>query len=180
MVIGSPGAAAFCAVLSMTCLVVGPASAASPGDAHVEIRVTDHRDGIADFSEFWVAVAEVALHRAGHARHESWVGVLRDAPPVDIRPLKDGRWATVGEALVPGGRYNAMRIVVAAVRGKLLSGADAPVSSFRTSLAMEINLQSGTDMPILIDLSVEDHTDHDPAVYAPMLRRVVVGGDKGS
>jgi hypothetical protein len=172
--------AAFGAVLSVTCLVGAPAPAASSDEAHVQIRVTDHRDGIADFSEFWVKVGEVALHRAGYSRHEGWVSVLHDAPAVDIRPLKDGRWATVGEASLPSGRYNAMLIVMAAVRGTLQSGVSAPLSSLRTSMAIEITLEPGSDIPILIDLSVDDQTDHDPAVYVPKLRRVIIGNGKES
>ncbi len=179
MVIESSGAAVFRTILSMTCLVGVSDSAAPRDEARVEVRVTDHRDGIADFSEFWVAVAEVALHRAGHSRHEGWVVVLSDASAVDIRPLKDGRWATIGDGLVPAGRYDAMRLVVAAVRGTLLSGGDAPLSSLRTSLAMEIALEPRTDIPILVDLSVDDRTDHDPAAYVPKLRRIVVGNGKG-
>lgn len=69
-------------LLVSTAFVTGATPAGTSGPhGRVVVRVTDHREGIADFAALEMAVAEVALHARGYPRGHGWTAVVGPAPP---------------------------------------------------------------------------------------------------
>lgn len=132
----------------------------------VEVRVTDHRAGIADFTALWIELAEVTLHRGDRPRGQGWVPVMQDAPAVDIVPLKQGRSTLLGQMPVEAARYDAVRVRFGDARGELQQGTAAHVVPMHATVAVDIVVEPGTIEVILIDMYVEDQNDHQPGRYA--------------
>jgi hypothetical protein len=141
----------------------------------IEVRVTDHRAGIGDFSTLRVELAEVSLHRRGEPRGKGWVELFRSAPAVDIVPLKDGRWAAVGSGQVETGRYDAVRVRFGEVRGELRRGGFGQMAPMESTVAVDLALELASRCFVLIDLYVEDQSDHQPGLYAVKVRDIRVG-----
>lgn len=141
----------------------------------VELRVTDHRAGIADFDAVHLSLTEILLHPSGRPRAEGWVSVLKGAPAIDIVPLKDGRWTTVGIVRVPAHRYDAIRVKATVIRAHRKAGKPVPIESLSTTVALGFSIDRLGRVPILLDFYLEDQTDHDPPRYELKLRRAAVG-----
>ncbi len=142
----------------------------------VEVRVTDHRAGIGDFTAFWIELANVSLHPRGYPRRQGWVEVLRHVPPVDIVPLKDGRGKTVGGGPVEARRYDAVRVRLGTAQGILHSGRRAEVVPIGSTVAVDLAVELETTHVILIDLYVEDRSEHYSGRYAVKIRAIQVQG----
>jgi len=140
----------------------------------VAVRVTDHQAGIGDFTTLHVTFTEISLHRKGSLRWTGWVEVLRNSPAVDIVPLKEGRWATVGEAPVKTGRYDAMRLQFGDVQGALRSGGAVTIIPIGTMIAVGLDVEPDGRQAVLIDLYVEDQTEHQPGLYAVKIQEATV------
>jgi hypothetical protein len=140
----------------------------------VAVRVTDHRAGIGDFTTLHVQFAEISLHRKGSLRWTGWIELLRNSPAVDIVPLKDGRWAPVGEAQVESGRYEAMRVRFGEVQGTLRGGGLLTMAPMGTTIAVDLDVQADGRQAVLIDLYVEDQTEHQPGLYAVKVQDISV------
>ena len=138
----------------------------------VAVRVTDHRAGIDDFTTLHVTFMEISLHRQGSLRWTGWVEVLRNSPAVDIVPLKEGRWAAVGEARVETGRYDAMRVQFGNAQGALRLGGAVTMVPIGTTVAVGLDVEPGGRQAVLIDLYVEDQTDHQPGLYAVKIQEI--------
>lgn len=146
----------------------------APGETtgRVEVRLTDHRAGIRDFTALRVELAEVSLHPRGQPRRRGWVAVIRHAPAVDIVPLKDGRWATVGQGPVAAARYDAVRVRFGAIRGLLRNGGIAEVLPLGSAVAVDLTVEPGSTRAVLIDLYVEDQSDHPSGRYVLKVQAV--------
>lgn len=163
-------------VLAIGVLLAQPGcSAAEDRKGRVTVRVTDHRAGIGDFTTLEVQFAEISLHRGRASRWTGWVELLRDCPAVDIVPLKEGRWARVGANEVPGGRYDAMRVRFGAIQGRLRRGGPPTMAPIETTIAIDLEVRPDSGRAVLIDLYVEDQTDHQPGLYAVKVHDVTVG-----
>lgn len=165
-------------VLLVPALVLAVASqpaAASEEAGRVEVRITDHRAGIGDFRELRVQLAKVWLHRRGQPRGTGWVELIQSATAVDITPLKDGRWATIGEGHVEAVSYDAVRVRFGGIQGELRRGGLAKVIPIGSTVAVDLTLEAGSRQILLIDLYVEDQTDHQPGLYTVKIRDVQVG-----
>lgn len=156
--------------------LAGQAHRAGGATGWVEVRMTDHRAGISDFAAFWVELADVSLHRRGEPRGEGWVEVLRHGPAIDIVPLAGGRWATVGEALVEAGPYDAVRVRFGQIRGRLRAGRPSEVVAISAAVALGFAVTPGSRGVLLIDLYVEDQSDHEPGRYAVKVQGIRVSG----
>lgn len=141
----------------------------------VAVHVTDHRAGIGDFTTLHVQFAEISLHRRGSLRWTGWVELLRNSPAVDIVPLKDGRWATVGEARVEADRYDAVRAQFGDIQGTLRHGKRLNVSPIGSTIAVDLDVQPDSRRAVLIDLYVEDQTEHQPGLYAVKIQEITIG-----
>ncbi|MFY9314665.1 MAG: DUF4382 domain-containing protein [Burkholderiales bacterium] len=166
--------------LLLCALLIGPLAvfeAAAGG--RIEVRVTDHRAGIENFRSLTISVSEVWLHRSGRARRDGWTAALKDSRPVDIVPLKDGKWEKVGIGALPAGKYDAIR-VDAIVREARHKGTNAvAMDPMSTVIAFhdEVEIKKDVLLPVLLDFHVEDQTDHAPPRYVLKLRHVAIGQD---
>ena len=158
--------------LSLFLLLTSAPGVAQPGSGQVEVRVTDHRAGIADFTTLHVELAEVSLHRRGQPRGAGWVLALQGAPPTDVVPLKQGRWVALGTEHVPTGRYDAVRVRFGAIRGELTRGGVGNMVPDASIVAIDLDVTPGGQYALLIDLYVEDQSDHRPGLYAVKIQEV--------
>lgn len=150
-------------------------AAASGKAGWVEVWITDHRAGIGDFQTLSVEIAEVSLHRRGQPRGTGWVQLFRTNPVVDIVPLKDGRSAMVAGGLVETVSYDAVRVRFGLISGKLQRGGSVNVVPIGSTIAVDLAVESGKTRFLLIDLYVEDRSEHQPAQYAIKVQDVRVG-----
>lgn len=163
------------AIMSASLLLLSTQPALTqPPSGQVEIRVTDHRAGIDDFRTLRVQLAEVSLHRRGEPRGKGWVELFRSAPAVDIVPLKDGRSAIVAVARLETGRYDAVRVRFGEVRGELRRGGFGQMAPIESTVAVDLAVESASRRFVLIDLYVEDQSDHRPGLYALKIQKVQV------
>ena len=160
------------AVSSLLFLLGSPLPAASADAGWVELRVTDHRAGIDDFTALWVQLATVSLHLRGESRSEGWLMVVDETAPVDIVPLKHGRWSLVGRKLVAASRYDAVKVQFGEIRGELRHGGSTALAPVNSTVRTDVIIEEGTTRIILIDLYVDDQSDHDPGRYELKIRRV--------
>lgn len=166
--------AIFCVAVLLALTLATPPQAGTPV-SEVEIRITDHAPGIADFSELKVGLKSLSLHARGQPRNAGWHELVRELQPVDIVPLKNGRYEARGTARLPAGRYDAVRIRFASLQGALRSG-EAPVLSARdTTVAANVELRASSRTPLVIDLYAENQTDHEPLRYVVKVKDVRVG-----
>jgi len=161
-------------VLSLLLALAGGRDEAWATVGRVEVHVTDHRPGKADFSALEVALGEVTLHPAAQPRGGGWVALVHDTPAVDIVPLVDGRSAWVGEADVEATRYDAVRVRFGTIQARLRGSGRAVVVPRGSALAVDLSVAAGAVSRILIDLYVEDQRDHHPDQYALAVRAVRV------
>lgn len=157
------------------CLLLLGAPDSVPAEAgRVEVRVADHRAGIADFSALWVELVEVSVHRAGQPRGAGWVEVVHRGLPVDIVPLKDGRSAPVGSAMVKAVRYDAVRVRFGQIQGTLRNRGRAGVVPLGSTVLIDLDVEPGASRVVVVDLYVEDQSDHEPGRYALKVRDATV------
>ncbi len=161
-------------ILSMSLSLVSRPALTWGDTGRVEVRITDHRAGIEDFTTLEVGLATVSLHPQGSPRGQGWVEVLRHAPPIDIVPLKDGRWATVGAGSVPAARYDAVKVQFGTIRGVLWLGKLAKVVPRGSTVVTVLAVEPGTTSVIFIDLYVEDQREHHAAQYAVKIKAIWV------
>lgn len=161
-------AGAALAVLPVTVL----AGARDMGE--VALRVTDHRAGIDDFHSVHVSLAEISLHPAGRGRTEGWVRILEGAAPIDIVPLKDGRWTAAGVVPVAAQRYDAIRVAAQVSSARRKAGAQVPIAPAYATVALPLAVDARSAVPVLLDFYLENQTEHDPPRYELKLRRVTV------
>jgi len=141
----------------------------------VEIRVTDHKPGIDDFKWLNVGFRSLAVHRKGASRKTGWIDLIGATAPVDIVPLKDGRFEILGTRALPAGRYDALRVQFLPPEGELHKGKTPPLVVTDTIVAIDLDLRTKSDIPILVDLYAENLTDHKPESYAVKVKEVRVG-----
>ena len=138
----------------------------------LELRVTDHRPGIADFRWLEVAIAGLALHRKGAGRRAGWIELIEGASPIDIVPLKDGRWAPLGRAWVPSGDYDAVSVRFAHTAGELLTRLPVRILGDDSIVRFDLTVPPQGTQVIVLDLYAEDLSDHGPRDYAVRVKEI--------
>lgn len=142
----------------------------------VEVRITDHAPGIADFKSLNVQLEGISIHRKRSARREGWVNLVGRSDAIDIVPLKDGRYVSIGTTMLPAGRYDALRIRFATLGGELHSGKPPDLSADDATVAIKVDLRENDHTPIVVDLYAESQTDHAPERYVVKVKDVRIGG----
>ena len=163
---------------SILCVLTACSEGGEPQTGRVAVRVTDHRAGIEDFTTLHVTFAAISLHRRREPRGTGWVELLRSTPAVDIVPLKDGRSAPVGAERIETGRYDALRVRFGDIQGTLRRGGLVNVAPIGTTIAVDLDVQAESRRAVLIDLYVEDQTDHQPGRYALKIQEITVGEER--
>ncbi|MGH7407177.1 MAG: DUF4382 domain-containing protein [Candidatus Methylomirabilales bacterium] len=160
------------AVATAPALLPGPARGQETG--RLLVRITDHREAIADFTRLPVTIAAVAVHPAGQPRREGWLRLLVPAPVVDlVQATREP--VMLLEAPVPPGAYDAVRLEMDRGRGTLGSGEEVAVAvPSRGMAAVSFRVKAGQATVLTLDLVVHDLTDHPGKRYGVAIRRATV------
>jgi len=138
----------------------------------LEMRVTDHKPGIDQFRSLDVALASVTLHEHGKGRQEGWIDIAGQTDAIDIVPLKDGRFVSLGMQEVPTGAYDAVSVRFAAVDGRLKTEEEPTVWLEDAIVRIDLAITEQENAPLVIDLYAEDQTEHDPPRYVVKVKEV--------
>lgn len=156
-------------------LFVGLPAPSAAGEGQIEVRVTDHKPGIDQFRLLEVELRSISLHTKGKGRREGWVELVSSVPAIDIVPLKDGRFKSLGPRPAAAGTYDAVRIRFAATIGVLKRGGRPTLEGEDTVVAIDVVVAPTGSDPLVIDLYVEDQTEHDPPLYVVKVKEIRLG-----
>ena len=165
------GTLVLCALL----LVAGPTAVLATGEGQIEVRVTDHKPGIDQFRLLEVQLQSISLHTRGKGRREGWVELVSSVPAIDIVPLKDGRFQSLGLRPAATGTYDAVRIRFGAAAGVLKKGGSPTLNGEDTVVATDVTVALKGSTPLVVDLYVEDQTEHDPPLYVVKVKEIRLG-----
>lgn len=140
----------------------------------IELRVTDHQAGIEDFRSLGVRLKSIGIHTKGAPRRQGWLDLRSEYSSIDIVPLKNGRYVTAGSFNVPVGIYDAVKVQFESVDGELISNITPKLSADDTTVAVNIDLLSGAQAAVVLDLYVESLTDHEPDLYVVKVKEIRV------
>lgn len=141
----------------------------------LEVRVTDHKPGIDQFSTLDVTLASVALHEKRQGRREGWIDVVDQTEPIDIVPLKDGRFQSLGLKDAPTGAYDAVSIKFASVEGQLKAGSQPTIWLADAIVSIDLTITERANTPLVLDLYAEDQTEHEIPRYEVKVKEVRLG-----
>ena len=142
----------------------------------LEIRVTDHRPGIDQFSSLDVTLEAVALHQRGKGRSDGWIDiVVGPTEAIDIVPLKDGLFVSLGMSEVSTGDYDAVAVRFAEAEGRLKAGRDPTLWLDDAIVRIDLAITEHDNAPLVLDLYAEDQTEHEIPRYEVKVKEVRVG-----
>jgi len=164
------------ALLAVATLSLAAATALAGGPmGQLDVRVTDHKPGIDQFSSLDVTLEAVALHEKGQGRREGWIDIVGQTEAIDIVPLKDGRFVSLGLQDVPTGDYDAVAVRFAAVEGQLKAGSDPTIWLDDAIVRIDLSIAEQDNTPLVVDLFAEDQTEHDVPRYEVKVKEVRLG-----
>jgi|GEM_PF-6987913 len=141
----------------------------------LEVRVTDHKPGIDQFSALDVTLEAIALHERGKGRRDGWIDIVGETTAIDIVPLKDGRFESLGVKDVPIGEYDAVAVRFAAVHGKLKAEGNPTIWLDDAIVRIDVAVTEQANTPLVLDLYAEDQTEHDPPRFEVKVKEVRLG-----
>ncbi len=146
-------------------LLLVSCSSAADSPTRIEVRITDHREAIGDFDHLDITIDRIGVHPASAARTDGWMDFEPDTAVVDLTQVLDGRAATVLEANLPAGEYDAVRLHVTSGAGDLKVGEAVTVPGFEQAVRVPFAIRSNAVIGIVIDLVVESEDDHPGGGY---------------
>ena len=167
--------AVYRAILPSALLMPALAAFAGAPMGQLEVRVTDHKPGIDQFSALDVTLRAVALHEKGEGRRKGWIDIVDQTEAIDIVPLKDGRFVSLGTQDVPVGDYDAVAVRFASVEGQLKAAGKPTVWLDDAIVSVDLSITKQKNTPLVIDLYAEDQTEHDPPRYEVKVKEVRLG-----
>jgi hypothetical protein len=132
----------------------------------LEVRVSDHRVAIGDFERLDIMITSVGLHPATAPRTEGWLDFEPQTSTLDLTQYLGGREATILQAPIPTGEYDAVRLTVAEGEGQLKVGGTAFVEGFSQAAALRFSVRAGQATTLLLDVLVESADDHPGGGYS--------------
>lgn len=145
------------------------------GVGKIEIRVTDHKPAIEQFEKLEVRLENLTFHKKGEPRAKAWTVVDVRSMAIDIVPLKDGVFVSLGEYSLPVGGYDAVRIRFADAEGKLKTGEHSEVLFDNTVVSFPVAIEETANAPLVVDLYAEDQTEHARSVYVVKVKEIRTG-----
>jgi hypothetical protein len=152
----------------------------APGTGTVRISMTDAPAAVEAVN---LVVREVSVHRMGSNDTQGWFTVHADTDTtIDLVPLRNGRFVTLGTQQVPSGTYDQVRI-------KLGTGSTVTVDGSTHPLTVPSGAQSGlkiqgpftvpsngtVDVALDVDASRSIHeTGNGTWIMNPVIRMVVL------
>lgn len=150
-------------------------AAVAGGVGELEIRVTDHKPAIEQFETLNVRLESLAFHQKGQPRRKGWTELTIRSADIDIVPLKDGVFVSLGNHPLPVGIYDAMHIRFASAEGTLKTGKHPEVLFDDTIVSFPVTIEKTVNQPLVVDLYAEDQTEHARSVYVVKVKEVRTG-----
>lgn len=160
------------ALVLATLFAVETSAAGTPSVGRLEVRITDHREAIADFASLRVNLPSIALHRRGAARTQGWLEIPATTPEVDLTRHVGGPGALLVTRDLEPGEFDAIRLTVRAVTGVLKRGRQVPVVTQLPAAGVSISVRAGRLTVCTVDLAVLDIGDHPGGSYELVIKRV--------
>jgi hypothetical protein len=149
-------------------LLVGALHAASNEQGMLEVRITDHREAIGDFSRVTLKLGTIGISpKAGLA---FWKTGWRELPPavesIDLTQYTGKRNVAVFTGPVNAGSFDAIRLDVAAIEAVAKKGGrEVALKNVLAPIKLSFSIVPGRKTAILLDLVVLDMSDHPPRGY---------------
>jgi hypothetical protein len=164
-----PGACVFAAVLILGQL--STATAQSKG--RLEVRITDHREAIHDFSRVEIEIESIRVKQAPGVKfwQAGWLVLTPQLRKLDLTQYTDNRSALVLDSDALSGRFEAFELKLSRVEGALKAGQKAPrITHALGPMALRFTVPRGVTTSIVLDLVVLDLRDHPPRGYELQLK----------
>lgn len=126
----------------------------------MSILVTDHREALADFQSLKVTVPRVFLHREGAPPLLDWLEFPTSIPTFELTELRNGSIVALTQPRLAPGRYDALRLEIAAAEGITRDGRTLRVPIRVQPLSLEAEAWADDVTPVLVDLTVFELGDH--------------------
>lgn len=141
-----------CCVLILLATVLLSVGCRTPGEAWVRVHLASDGRDLGGLRSLAVDVESVGLHPAGMRVEEGWVAWPAAQGRVDLVALSPGAGVLVGEARVPAGRYDRVRVVVGGAQAWGTGGDPVAVRVTVEPIAAPFTLRSGQRARITIEL----------------------------
>ncbi len=142
----------------------------------VEVRLTDHREAIEDFSVLKVRALRVRLHREWVSKDQAWITLPGQSRTVDLRRVTGGRSMTLLQGQALTGDYDGVDLKVEVLNARLHRGGQPKVALEMTPVAVQFQVQEGKKAVLTLDLIVLDLSDHPSKGYVIRVRRARADG----
>jgi hypothetical protein len=144
----------------------------APQEGVVQVRFSDHRDAIGDFSQFLVEIDSIELHSKDHPVDSAWITLEPQVHQVDLTQLVGEVYRQVLEQRLAANAYNAIRVNLSGVHGLLVTGEEIILDDFSEIARVEFNLAKDEAVGLLVDLKVQSQHDHLDGTYVLLLSDV--------
>jgi hypothetical protein len=148
------------------------------GSGILEVRLRDHREAIADFQQLSLTLSGVGIHPAGQSRAEGWIELEPSLRELDLTRYVDGQVASVVQATVETGSYDAVRLTVDRASGTLKEGQPVDVRAGFGPVVLDFQVKGGRTTILRLDLVVSDVSDHPGGNYEIHIREASVVQDE--
>lgn len=138
----------------------------------IQVRFSDHRDAIGDFSQFLVEISSIELHPRDRPAESGWILLEPQVHQVDLRQLVGNEFEQVLEQRVPADAYDAIRVNLSGIQGTLVTGEEVALDDFSETGRVEFSLAKDETVGLLVDLKVQSQHDHPGGVYVLLLSEV--------
>jgi hypothetical protein len=159
-----------CSSLLMPCTIQAedkPGPSMSTGT--LEVRITDDREAIDDFTALILTISAVRLHQRDKPRQQGWIELKPTTQEVDLtKAVSDPVVIFNGEA--PTGGYNAITLTAGLPSGQLKGGKPARIELALQPVAVSFGIQPGKTTVVVLDLVTLDLSDHPGKNYAVVIK----------
>jgi Domain of unknown function (DUF4382) len=148
--------------------LAGYAAAAQNDTGQLEVRLKDHREAIGDFSRVTLKIDKVSI--SPNAGLKFWQTGWQDLAPsvatVDLTKYVGNKTVTIFKGSLAAGDFDAINLKLAAVEGILKkTNKSAQIKNTVGAIKLPFSIRAGSTTVIVLDLAVEDVSDHPPLTY---------------
>ena len=140
------------------------------GGSVLEVRVTDHREAIEDFTSLEIVISKVSIHPTSAPRLEGWIDLAAPREGIDITKHLQGPGALVLRTTVDADDYNALRLGIDQAIGRLKNGKEVEVEFVKGAVFLPFTITSEDATVVTVDLVVNDLSDHPGKGYEMRIR----------
>ena len=147
---------------------VGWAAAAQKDQGQLEIRLKDHREAIGDFSRVVLKLDKVSI--SPKVGLKFWQTGWQDLSPalatIDLTKYVGKQTVTIFRGTLAPGEFDAFNLKITGIEA-ILKKTDKPAQIKNTvgPIKVPFSIAAGSTTLIVLDLTVEDVSDHPPLTY---------------